>query len=141
MKSLDPVSSIMSSLLVKLNPEDQIAKAEELFKKHHIRHIPVVKANEVVGIISTSDLQKITFVDDFDSSNPTSQGILYNQYTVQQVMTRQVVTVLPWTPIKEVAQILSDCNFHALPVVQNQVIVGIVSATDLLKYFISQYKD
>lgn len=141
MKPLDPVSRIMTSNIIKLNIDDQLTKAEELFKKHKIRHLPVVNGDTIVGILSYTDLQKVSFTDDFDDAISGVQAIVYNSYSIEQVMTKQILSVFPWTPIKEVAKILSESNFNALPVVQDEQLVGIVTTVDLLKYYISQYID
>ena len=139
MKPLDPISRIMTSNIVKLNVDDQLTKAEELFKRNKIRHIPVVKGNSLVGMLSYTDLQRISFIDDLDFESGDAKGTVYNMFTLEQVMSKQVISVLPWTPIKEVAHILSESNFHALPVVQEDNLVGIVSTVDVLKYFVSQF--
>lgn len=60
-------------------------------------------------------------------------------FSVEQVMARNLVKVAPDTSIKEVAEILSKKEFHALPVVEDELLVGIVTTTDLIKYLIDQY--
>ncbi|UYW00647.1 CBS domain-containing protein [Flavobacterium agricola] len=141
MKALDPVSRIMTSNLVKLNYDDQLTKAEDLFKKHKIRHLPVVRANQVIGMLSYTDLQKVCFADQGDDAETNIETVVYNAFTLEQVMSKQVLTVFPWTPIKEVAILLSEANFNALPVVEHDKLVGIVTTIDLLKYYISQYEE
>jgi len=141
MKALDPVSQIMTSNLVKLNVTDKLTMAEELFKKYKIRHLPVVKGLTVVGMLSYTDLQKVCFTDQFDDDDDRLEAIVYNAFPLEQVMNKQVVTVFPHTPIKEVADILSKASFNALPVVDNGNLVGIVTTVDLLKYFVSQYNE
>ena len=60
MKSNVPVSKIMSKHLVKLHLNDDLTKAESLFKHHKIRHIPVVNGNKILGILSYTDLLRIS---------------------------------------------------------------------------------
>lgn len=62
-------------------------------------------------------------------------------FTVEQVMAKKLTTVSPDTTIREVAEILSKKEFHALPVVHGQLLVGIVTTTDIIKYLLSQYKE
>jgi signal-transduction protein with cAMP-binding, CBS, and nucleotidyltransferase domain len=52
MKQKVPVSTIMTKNVIKLNLTDDLTKAEMLFKKNHIRHIPVVKGNKIIGMLS-----------------------------------------------------------------------------------------
>ena len=139
MKHKVPVSTIMTKNVVKLNVSDNLTKAETLFKKHHIRHIPVVKENTIIGMLSYTDLLRISFADEVDDEENSIDITVYNMFSVEQVMTKNLTTIVPATTIKEAAEILSKNEFHALPVLENDVLVGIVTTTDLIKYLIDQY--
>lgn len=139
MKQRVPVSTIMTKNVVKLNITDDLTKAEMLFKKHKIRHMPVVSGNRILGMLSYTDLLRISFVDAVDDDAEVVDVTVYNMFTVEQVMTKKLVSVTPDTNIKDVAEILSEKEFHALPVVEGDLLVGIVTTTDLIKYLISQY--
>lgn len=129
----------MTKEVIKLNLSDDLTKAEKLFKKHHIRHIPVVKGNKIVGMLSYTDLLRISFADAVDDDEMDIDVTVYNMFSVEQVMARNLVKVSPETTIREVAEILSTREFHALPVVEDELLVGIVTTTDLIKYLIDQY--
>lgn len=139
MKKQTPISTIMASNLVKLNLTDNLTKAEKLFKKHKIRHIPVVSGDKIIGMLSYTDLLRISFVDAADDDAEVVDATVYNMFSLEQVMVKKVITVSPQTTIKEVAEILSNREFHALPVCEGDILVGIVTTTDLLKYLLSQY--
>ncbi|MBC8883387.1 CBS domain-containing protein [Flavobacterium piscinae] len=139
MKKQVPVSTIMTKNVIKLNLTDDLTKAELLFKKHHIRHIPVVNSNKIIGMLSYTDLLRISFVDAVDEEDEVVDVTVYNMFTVEQVMAKKLVTVSPETTIKEVAEILSSKEFHALPVVEGDLLVGIVTTTDIIKYLLEQY--
>lgn len=139
MKQKVPVSTIMTKNVVKLNLSDDLTKAEILFKKHHIRHIPVVYSNKIVGILSYTDLLRISFADAIDDDEDVVDTTVYNMFTVEQVMAKKIVSISPDTTIKEAAEILATKEFHALPVCEGELLVGIVTTTDLIKYLIEQY--
>jgi CBS domain-containing membrane protein len=139
MKQRVPVATIMTKNVVKLNVTDDLTKAESLFKKHHIRHIPVVSGNKILGMLSYTDLLRISFADAVDEDETSVDVTVYNMFSVEQVMARNLVTVSPETTIKEVAEILAFKEFHALPVCEGELLVGIVTTTDLIKYLIDQY--
>ena len=139
MKQHVPIASIMSKNVIKLNLSDDLTKAETLFKKHKIRHIPVVDGNVILGMLSYTDLLRISFVDAVDDDDEDVDTTVYNLFTVEQVMAKKLVTVSPETTIKETAQILSTREFHALPVCEGNLLVGIVTTTYLIKYLIDQY--
>jgi len=139
MKKRVPVSNIMTTNLVLLNLNDTLEKAEELFKKHNIRHIPVVNNNSIEGILSYTDLLRISFADAVYEEEDHVDTIVYNMFSLQQVMVKNVTRVKTSDSIYEVAQILAKENFHALPVEENGKLVGIVTTTDLINYLLEQY--
>ena len=139
MKKRVPVSHIMTNNLVLLNINDTLEKAEELFKKHNIRHIPVVNNNEVEGILSYTDLLRISFADAVDEDEDHVDTIVYNMFSLKQVMVKNVTTVKASDAIYDVAKILSTESFHALPVEEERKLVGIVTTTDLINYLLEQY--
>jgi CBS domain-containing membrane protein len=139
MKQRVPVSTIMTKNVVKVNLSDELTKVESLFKKHKIRHIPVVNGNKILGMLSYTDLLRISFADAVDDDETEIDVTVYNMFSVEQVMARNLVTVSPDTTIKEVAEILASKEFHALPIVEGDLLVGIVTTTDLIKYLIDQY--
>lgn len=138
MKQKVPVSTIMTKNVVKLNLSDDLTKAEMLFKKHHIRHIPVVYSNKIVGMLSYTDLLRISFADAIDDEDDVDTTV-YNMFTVEQVMAKKLVSIPPDATIKEATQILATKEFHALPVCEGDLLVGIITTTDLIKYLIDQY--
>lgn len=139
MKQKVPISTIMTKDVIKLNLSDNLTKAETLFKKHHIRHIPVVNGNKIIGMLSYTDLLRISFADAVDDEEEDIDTTVYNLFTVEQVMAKNLETITPETTIKVAAEILATREFHALPVCEGNLLVGIVTTTDLIKYLIDQY--
>lgn len=140
MKNNVPVSEIMTKNIIKLNLSDELTKAEELFKKHNIRHIPVVNGNKIVGMLSYTDLLRVSYADAADEAADNVESIVFNMFTVRQVMAKEIVIISPSSTIRTAAEILSKYEFHALPVCEGELLVGIVTTTDLMKYFLEQYK-
>ena len=139
MKNRVPVSVIMTKEVIKLNSTDDLTKAEMLFKKNKIRHIPVVSGKHLKGMLSYTDLLRISFVDAVDDEAEDVDTTVYNMFTIDQVMAKNLITITPETTIRETAEILSKNEFHALPVCDGETLVGIVTTTDLLKYLLEQY--
>ncbi len=139
MKKRVPISQIMTKNLVTLTTKDDMVKAEELFKKNNIRHIPVVSGSAIIGMLSYTDLMRISFADAIDEEEHDVDTMVYNMFSIEQVMVKDVVSVSPTTTIKEVAQFLAEKEFHALPVVDEEQLVGIVTTTDLINYLVEQY--
>ena len=139
MKKRTPVSDIMTKNVITLNTTDDLEKAENLFKLHNIRHIPVVSGEAIIGMLSYMDLLRISFADATDDQDSDVDTVVYNMFTIEQVMAKNLISVSSSTTIKEVAELLSKKEFHALPVVDNNVLVGIVTTTDLINYLINQF--
>ncbi|WP_179333428.1 CBS domain-containing protein [Winogradskyella costae] len=138
MKSIQPISTIMSSKIITLQKDDELETAELLFKKHKIRHIPVVENEAIIGMLSYTDLLRISFADAVDETEMEIESLVYNMFTIEQVMAKNVITVPSDTSIKHVALILAQKEFHALPIVDDGRLVGIVTTTDLINYLLKQ---
>jgi len=128
----------MSTDIIALNREDDLERAELLFKRHKIRHIPVVNEGVIIGMLSYTDLLRISFADAVDETETEIETLVYNMFTIDQVMAKNVVTIPSDATIKEVAKILAEKEFHALPVVDKGRLVGIVTTTDLINYLLKQ---
>lgn len=139
MKKRMPISMIMTKDLITLNFDDDLMTAEKLFNENKIRHIPVVKGKSIVGMLSYTDLLRISFADVVDEHESEVDTIVYNMFTIEQVMAKNLTKVSSNTTIKEVAEVLASKEFHALPVVDNDELVGIVTTTDLINYLLDQY--
>ena len=139
MKKREPVKNIMSTQMITLDRTHSLDDAEQLFKKHNIRHIPVVSGDSLIGMLSLTDLLRISFVDNYDDNEGNVDSAVYNMLSIEQVMVSKPVAVEANQTIREVAEILSTKEFHALPVTEENKLVGIVTTTDLIKYLLDQY--
>jgi CBS domain-containing protein len=129
----------MTEDVITLKKTDGLETAEQLFKRHKIRHIPVVSDNVIIGMLSYTDLLRLSFADITNDEDNFADVMVYNMFTIEQVMKRNIVTVSPSNSIKEVAEILASREFHALPVVNENKLCGIVTTTDLIKYLLMQF--
>ncbi|PTX42182.1 CBS domain protein [Christiangramia gaetbulicola] len=134
-----PVSEIMTKNLIKLHLQDELSQAEALFKKHRIRHLPVVEGEHIVGMLSYNDLLRISFADAVEDDEEEIETTVYDMFSIEHVMTKKVVSVSPETSIREVATIFTQNEFHALPIVSHDNLIGIVTTTDVIRYFLTQY--
>ncbi|AXT49571.1 CBS domain-containing protein [Aquimarina sp. BL5] len=139
MKKRTPVSRIMTSDVITLNSTNGLETAEMLFKEHKIRHIPVVKGDSIIGMLSYTDLLRISFADAINDNDGNVDTVVYEMFTIEQVMAKNLVSVSSGTTIKEVAEILASREFHALPVIDNGKLAGIVTTTDLINYLLEQF--
>lgn len=123
------VEEVMKTDVITLPPHAPISNAVELLQKHRIRHIPIVNEEfSIVGIVSDRDLRDASpSVFHGDSANDSA---LQNE--IKSIMSHPVVTIHPLDFVEEIARIFYDEEFAALPVVKNNILVGIVTEKDML---------
>jgi CBS domain-containing membrane protein len=139
MKKRTPITHIMTPDPYTLGVHEDLETAERRFRELGVRHLPVVRGEKLVGILSLTDLQRISFVDNFDTEGDADTAI-YNMLRLDQVMVSKPYTLPVTATIRDAAEVLTEQEFHALPVVdENRKVVGIVTTTDLIRYLLSQF--
>ncbi|NBB88286.1 MAG: CBS domain-containing protein [Bacteroidetes bacterium] len=139
MKKREPVSEIMTKSVISVNKTtNNLRDVKNLFHNEKIRHLPVNDGEKIVGIISNNDLMRLSFGSVFDNQENADEAVL-DMLSIDQVMTHNPTTVESSTPIREVAEMLIESGFHSLPIVDDNQTVGIVTSTDIMKYFLEQY--
>ncbi len=133
MNVLAPVSTIMTKDVISVAERDRLTRVRDIFKEHAIHHIPVTRSNKVVGIISREDL--LLFMKGLGEN--TLEKIInetrLNNYNVEVIMTRGVGKLKPTDRINVALDIFSKNLFRALPVVENDRLVGIVTTFDIIR--------
>lgn len=114
-----------------ISPRATMAEAKAALEAHRIRHLPIVDAGHLVGMLSDRDVLLASMPRPRREAN--HPDALLQLVRVEQVMTREPVTVAPDAPIEEAARLMLDRRFGALPVVEGEKLVGIISQGDLLK--------
>jgi CBS domain-containing protein len=141
MKKKESVRNIMSANVVSVQLNDSLSEVSRLIKKHHIRHVPVENDGKLVGIISRTDIDRLTFSALMPGEGEVDESV-FEMLTIGHVMTNKPRVVSDETTIHEVATILSKEEFHALPVVaktDNTSLLGIVTTTDVIKYMLDHW--
>jgi CBS-domain-containing membrane protein len=129
----------MSSNLHFVQIDDKLSDVNQLMRKFHIRHVPVLNGKQLVGIVSKTDMNRLAFSEYIEGEENTDV-IIFNMLTIEQVMTSKPRVVNQTATIFDIALILSNEEFHALPVIDNNdQLVGIVTTTDVIRYLLDQY--
>ena len=132
------VAELMTTKVFTVEPNDPIDRVFFLIHYEKIRHLPVVEKGKLVGIVSDRDLYKAL------GPRSNSKAVEMNKDNTQlhvvdqkvaYIMHRRVFTVTPATYASEAAAMMADHRIGALPVLENDKLVGILSATDILKVF------
>lgn len=130
----------MTAKLVTVHHGEPVSKVRQLIREHGIHHVPVVNGNKLVGIVSNSDVLRVSFGDAFKTDERAVDATLDHTMTLEQLMQKDPVSVRENAPIREAAQILARGDFHSLPVVsEGHKLVGMVTSTDLIRYLLEQF--
>ncbi len=138
MKKREPVSSIMTKGVHTIRVDQPLRKAVEMVKLHNIRHLPVVDGKKVVGIVSSADLNRLTFSGLFEGQEGADEAVL-EMLNIKQVMSANPVTVDEDASVRDVAEIFVSKHFHSLPVTKQGELVGIVTTTDVITHYLEQF--
>ena len=130
-----PVSDIMTKDVITAQENSTLNAIVDIFKRNNIRHLPIIAGEKVVGIVSRTDINRLSFGAIFNEEESTDDAIL-EMLSVPQVMSSKPKTVEVSTPIRDVAEVFTSSDYHALPVVAENKIVGIVTTTDVIKYML-----
>ena len=110
-----------------VTPELSVREARLLMEMEGIMQLPVLQHGKLVGIITDRDLCL-----SIHSPNESTMR-------VEHCMTADPMTVTPDTPVYRTAQMLSTYKFGALPVVDGEELVGLITTSLLLAYFASKW--
>lgn len=119
------VSDIMTRTLVTLREVDSLENADRWLDLGHIRHLPVVRGQKLVGLVTHRDLLRHGHRRRTDSTA---------EFLTRDVMTRDLTTVQPDTSVREAIRLMLANKFGCLPVTEaDGTLVGIITESDLLK--------
>ena len=139
MRHNEPVSNIMSSQMLTVHTAQKISEVYKLLTENRIHHVPVVNGKELVGLISSTDMMKLS-LDAYGTPDSANTAYFDSQFSIDDVMSTDLVTVKPDEPIRSAAEKLSTGAHHSLPVANaDGTLVGIVTTTDLVNYLLAQY--
>ncbi len=137
MKKRLPVSKIMTTPVLTVNHTNSLHDVKNLFEKNHIHHLPVVSGDKLVGLISRTDLARISYVA--DASSDELSTAMYDILSIEKVMVQDVKTISVEATVHEAIETFLAHDFHALPVLKDGKIAGILSTHDLLKFLNDQF--
>ncbi len=137
MKSTTPVSRFMTENPVVVGPHDTMDEAERLFEAHGIHHLPVVEHGRLVGIVSHTDVLKITRQIFGDAAEVRRNSQIKQSLTAVGLMPKYTSCLSPDDTLADALRLLRGNHFHALPVCEgpDRRLVGIVTTADILRIF------
>jgi CBS domain-containing protein len=113
-----------------LSPEDSLMEARQVMQLRKIRRIPVVSGGRLVGLVAQGDVKRAepsTLTATQEEFVAVMEGTL-----ISQIMMENLVTTTPDTPLKDAARSLWKNKYGALPVLEGETLVGILTDNDLI---------
>jgi len=129
-----PVSMIMMAPVECVSPQDKILVIKHLYERQQFhRHFPVLEEGRLVGMVSLADYMHAIGDATLDDNEP-----VYSLKKVEDIMSSNPVTVSKDTSIADAGALLAKGEFSSIIVLDNGRVSGIVTTTDLIRYFLKQ---
>jgi len=126
------VGRIMHTRLVTASPDTSLRKAKEIIEEKQINHLLVVNKNgDLVGIVSDRDVRQ-SWASPATTLSVHELNYLLTQLTVEHIMVKKIITISPSTTIERAAYIMQENRINALPVIESEKLVGIITSTDVM---------
>ena len=132
MRPEEPVARIMTETVVVIEVDRPVSEALDCFLQYPIHHLPVVRNNRLVGMLSSADLIKLEYFAPRGSGDRAA--FLDTRFRIEQIMRTPVTSRRPTASVDEVASLIIETGVHALPIVDDDdVVIGIVTTTDIIR--------
>lgn len=116
------VHDAMTSNVITADPKTTVADAAVLMSRFKIGSLIIQSETEPEGLITESDIiEKVV-----------SKNILASEITIGQIMTKNLILIDPGSELNQAARLMAKNNIRRLPVVNNDILVGILTSTDVL---------
>ena len=125
------VSEVMSKEVISVDFDDLVAKASRLMMENRLHSLLVLKYGKPAYVISTYDLLKLSYENTF---NENPKDIL--KTTIEELVKGQkLISVSTYLSLLEALNILVEYNIHSVPVIDNNVVMGMLTVMDLAKWY------
>lgn len=126
------VGRVMHKELVTVPPDTSLVKAKDIIAEKRIAHLLVVdKEGKLIGIVSDRDLKR-SWASPATTLSVHELNYLLKQLTVEMIMVKKTITIGPGTTIERAARIMQENRISALPVIEKEDLVGIITTTDVM---------
>lgn len=139
MKKNESIKHIMVSDVRTITLMNSLSEVRAIFLELGGHHLPVVEGNKIIGLLSFTDLQRIDSGELYKQDEKQADVLLDHLSSVKEAMTKNVVTLDVAASVRDATEILANNSFHSVPITENDELCGLVTSTDLLKYYLNTY--
>ena len=135
------VRGLMKTPVTTVDPDESLYVADGIMSLGGIRHLPVVRGQALVGILTHRDILRAPATVSGTSLGFTADvTAVLRALRVGDVMTKEVVTIASDAMVQEAAELLLKHRVGCLPVLEQGGLVGIVTTSDLLRAVVGPYR-
>jgi CBS domain-containing protein len=134
MKRRVPISQILTTEVVTVDRNQPLSEVYHMLRSAPFHHVPVMERDRPVGMVSSVDVLKLAYdTEGFDDKAMTA--MLDYQFSIEDAMTAELLSLPPNASVQEAAEMLSDGKAHSVLVVdEDGKLHGIVTTTDLVRF-------
>ncbi|HEO4835514.1 TPA: CBS domain-containing protein [Streptococcus agalactiae] len=130
-----PVKDFMTKKLVYVSPDTTVAEAADLLREHHLRRLPVVENDQLVGLVTEGTMAEAQ-PSKAASLSIYEMNYLLNKTKIRDIMIKDIVTVSQYASLEDAIYLMMSRKIGVLPVVDNGQLYGIVTDRDVFKAFL-----
>lgn len=131
-----PITDLMTADPRTVGVDDSLTDVQTFMLNGGFHHVPVVEGEAVVGILSTTDTMAV--LRDLPEELEDTGVVLDESRSIRTLMTDDVATLSSGATVRDAVQHFATGRYHALPVVDDGVLVGIVTTTDLMAAWLAE---
>lgn len=116
------IKEVMNRDVIAAKPEMSVREAAKVMSKYHIGSLIVLEEEKIAGIITEGDILRKVIVEGKD----------LDETRIKEIMTENVITITPDKTIDDAVKIMTEKKIKKLPVVDNDKLIGIITASDIM---------
>lgn len=124
----------MSRKMVTISESDTLSTVEDIMTLGHVRHVPVVRAGKLVGVVSERDLLRASLSNLTEFASEQRRAFLH-LVEIARVMSSPPIVIDIDASIQEAARVMAEHKIGCLPVMEDESLSGLVTETDVLRFF------
>jgi CBS domain-containing protein len=127
------VRDIMETKLVTISANERLSTVDDIMTLGRVRHIPVVQAGRLVGVVSHRDLLRAS-LSALSQHRDAERRAFLSVVEIGRVMSSPPIVVTPEATIEQAAAIMASKRIGCLPVLERDELVGMITETDILRW-------